>query len=90
EVFTSLDGEQWGEALASGEGSDPLVSIPFASHEARYIKVVQTGTDSHWWSVAELEVYTADQTPWISGEQDHLLPAELDRTSWTATASTSG
>lgn len=89
EVYTSLDGMDWGKAVAMGEGKNALLFISFPAHEARYIKIVQTGTDSHWWSVAEIAVYTADQTPWTPGEQDDLLPTELDRTSWTATASTS-
>ncbi|MEK3824697.1 discoidin domain-containing protein [Paenibacillus sp. FSL K6-1558] len=89
EVYTSLDGTDWGKAVVAGEGKNAVLSIAFAPHEARYIKIVQTGTDSHWWSVAEIAVYTADQTPWTPGEQDHLLPTELDRTSWTVTASTS-
>ena len=88
EVFTSLDGMDWGKAVDTGEGKNAVISISFPPHEARYIKIVQTGTDSHWWSVAEIAVYTADQTPWTAGEQDHLLPTELDRTSWTVTAST--
>lgn len=89
EVYTSLDGTDWGNAVAKGEGDNAVLSISFPTQEARYIKIVQSGTDSHWWSLAEIAVYTADQTPWVPDEQDDLLPTELDRTSWTVTASTS-
>ena len=90
EVYTSLDGEHWGEPVASGEAQGAVVTAAFPLQTIRYIKVVQTGVDSHWWSVAELKLYTADNSLWIPEEDDALLPAELDRTHWTVTASTYG
>lgn len=56
QVFVSNDGATWGAPVATGVGSSSLVSISFAPQSARYLKVVQTGSASNWWSVAELNV----------------------------------
>ncbi|OPH56935.1 hypothetical protein BC351_26335 [Paenibacillus ferrarius] len=57
QVFVSSDGTNWGSAIASGTGTAPLITVNFASKTARYIKVVQTGTGTNWWSVREFNVY---------------------------------
>ncbi|WP_339314231.1 discoidin domain-containing protein [Paenibacillus sp. FSL R10-2734] len=57
EVYVSNDGTNWGNAVASGNGSGPVVTATFAAQNARYIKVVQTGTASSWWSVREVNLY---------------------------------
>jgi F5/8 type C domain/Domain of unknown function (DUF1996) len=54
QVFLSTDGSTWTGAVASGTGYLPQITATLARQEARYIKVVQTGSDSHWWSIAEL------------------------------------
>ncbi|MNG08062.1 F5/8 type C domain protein [compost metagenome] len=58
EVYVSADGANWGSAVASGEGSGPVITVSFAQQNARYIKLVQTGTDSSWWSIRELTVFS--------------------------------
>ncbi|MCM3697977.1 discoidin domain-containing protein [Paenibacillus macerans] len=88
EVYTSVDGQNWGTPAAAGKGKGPVVTAAFPLQTARYIKVVQTGTDSHWWSVAELSVFTADDEPWAPG--DGAGPEALDRSGWTVTSSTYG
>ncbi|UJF34904.1 discoidin domain-containing protein [Paenibacillus hexagrammi] len=59
EVYVSNDGINWGAAVASGTGTGAVVTASFAPQQARYIKVVQTGTSSSWWSVREFNVYEA-------------------------------
>lgn len=57
QLYVSNDGQNWGSAIAAGSGSAPLISISFPSVSARYLKVVQTGSDPKWWwSIAELNV----------------------------------
>ncbi|MGG1555554.1 discoidin domain-containing protein [Paenibacillus ferrarius] len=57
QVFVSNDGTNWGNEIASGTGTAPLITINFAPKTARYIKVVQTATATNWWSVREFNVY---------------------------------
>jgi len=56
QLFVSNDGTNWGSAIASGVG-DVQTFITFPAQTARYIKVVQTGSASSWWSAAEFLVY---------------------------------
>jgi hypothetical protein len=63
QVFVSTDDSNYGSAIASGTGSSAAVTVQFPAQNARYIKVFQTGAASNWWSIAELNVYTANGTP---------------------------
>ncbi|GAB6931033.1 hypothetical protein JCM10914A_50160 [Paenibacillus sp. JCM 10914] len=82
EVYVSQDGANWGNAITSGNGSGPVVTANVGNQHARYIKIVQTGTASSWWSISELNVY---------GTENSGGGAVLDRTSWTASSNpTSG
>jgi F5/8 type C domain len=59
-VHVSNDAVQWGEAIATGVGTQAVTNIQFSARSARYIRIEQTGSDSnHWWSVHELTVYQA-------------------------------
>jgi RHS repeat-associated protein len=81
QIFVSSDGTSWGSAIASGTATASPILVPFAQVTARYVKVVQTGTASNWWSISELTMYTpGSATPTAS-----VLP----RNGWTATASVS-
>lgn len=83
EVYVSNDGTNWGGAVANGIGNGAVITVNFAAQNARYIKVVQTGTATSWWSVHEFNVYGA-----TSGGGTETT---LTRTGWTATSSpTSG
>ncbi|OJH42334.1 hypothetical protein BON30_03780 [Cystobacter ferrugineus] len=57
QVFVSNDGTNWGSAIATGTGSGPVITVTFTARSARYIRVVQTGTNSSWWSMREFNVY---------------------------------
>ena len=57
QLFGSLDGASWGDPLASGAGTTQQLSITIAGSDARYLKIVQTGSAPNWWSIGELTVY---------------------------------
>jgi len=57
QVVLSQDGVTWSDPVATGTGTTPYVSIPLGVHDARYVRVVQTGTASAWWSIAEAKVF---------------------------------
>jgi len=67
QVYVSSDGSTWGTAAATGAGTSALVPITFSPQTGRYIKIVQTGAASNWWSIAELNVYGQIATPTDAG-----------------------
>ncbi|NJP43527.1 discoidin domain-containing protein [Streptomyces sp. PRB2-1] len=85
QVYTSTDGTNFGSPVATGTGTAAQVTANFTPTTARYVKVVQTGSSSSWWSIAELNVFT-DGSTGGTGSTGAVLP----RTGWTATASSSG
>ena len=57
-VSVSKDGRNWGSPVAEGSGELGITGISFPVQEARFIKIMQTGSDSTYhWSVYELDVY---------------------------------
>jgi hypothetical protein len=57
-VYVSNNGTSWGNPIATGTPTKSPVIVTFPTQTARFIKVVQTGTDpNHWWSIAELTVF---------------------------------
>ncbi|MCD9023869.1 discoidin domain-containing protein [Cohnella silvisoli] len=71
-VQVSNNGSTW-TTVASGAGFGHKMVIPFATQYAQYIRVTQTGTSTtNWWNIAEFHAFSE--------------PA-LNRTGWTATAS---
>lgn len=85
EVYVSSDGVNYGSVVASGTGSGPVMEVVFPAQSARYIKVVQTGTASNWWSIRELNVYTNGS----GGNTGGGTGAELSRTGWAAASTPS-
>jgi hypothetical protein len=67
DVFVSANGTNWTKA-ASVTGTGPLQEVEFATQTARYIKVVCTGNEGYWWSVAEFNVYNTDADSGSSGD----------------------
>ncbi len=63
QVFVSSDGVNFGSAVATGTGTSALITVQFPAQTARYVKVVQTGAASFWWSIAEFNVYTSNSGP---------------------------
>jgi hypothetical protein len=57
QVFLSNDPSSWGTVLLSGAGTAPLVTITMAQQTARYLRILQTGSATSWWSIAEFNAY---------------------------------
>ncbi|TVY01241.1 discoidin domain-containing protein [Cohnella terricola] len=62
EIYVSNDGVEWGNAIVTQSATGPYVVADFADQTARYIKIVQKGTNSSWWSIFELNVYSDSST----------------------------
>lgn len=62
EVLVSNNANDWSSPVATGSGDpDGLTQIDFSEQSARFVRIVQTGSDSrHWWSIHELDVYLVD------------------------------
>jgi beta-glucosidase len=82
QVNLSTDGVNWGSPVATGAGTNALVTVSFAPANARFIRVTQTASSSSWWSIAEFNAYT-------NGSAGGGGPTVLPRTGWVASASVS-
>jgi hypothetical protein len=47
----------WGNPVATGTGTSALITVQFATQTAQYVRIVQTGSSSYWWSMVNLNVY---------------------------------
>ncbi len=57
EVYVSADGQNWGEPVAKGAGTQAKTEIAFLPTKGRYVKIVQTGsTDGLFWSIHEMSI----------------------------------
>jgi hypothetical protein len=88
QVYVSNDGVNWGSPVASGAGSSAITTINFAVQTARYIRIIQTGSNSGWWSIHEFNVYGGASAPSaLSAGQNlaaiSLLPDNQIQLSWT-------
>jgi beta-glucosidase len=57
QVFVSNDGVNFGAAVATGTGTTALITVPFTAQTARFVRVVQTGAATSWWSIVEFNAY---------------------------------
>ena len=60
-ILVSNNGTDWSTqtAVASGAGTSAVVTANFATQNARFVRIVQTGSDSFfWWSMAEVNIGT--------------------------------
>jgi len=57
-VSVSDTGSSW-QDVASGTGSSPVVHVAFPSQTRRYVRITQTGSSGSWWSIHELQLFTA-------------------------------
>ncbi|OCT15566.1 hypothetical protein A8709_15955 [Paenibacillus pectinilyticus] len=58
-IYVSNDGVNWGTPVTTGVGTNKLITVDFPPQLVRYFKIVQTGTNSSWWSLYEVRVYGA-------------------------------
>jgi len=60
EVSVSTDGNNFGDPIATGVGSE-TTNISFNQTTARYVRIVQTGSDTvRYWSIYDLNVFSND------------------------------
>ena len=58
EVQASLDGKKWSSPISKGAGRHPLTDIIFPLTQAKYLKIMQTGSaPSLYWSIHEMQIY---------------------------------
>jgi hypothetical protein len=81
QIFVGDNPASFGPAVASGTGSSAVVTVSFPPSAGRFLKIVQTGSASNWWSIAELTVFAVGSFA--------PTPVVLSRAGWTATASPS-
>ncbi|MCY0901773.1 MAG: discoidin domain-containing protein [Firmicutes bacterium] len=62
QVYVSSNGVNWGSAVVDGAGTGETVVIPMPTQNARYIRIVDTGSSGNWWSIANLNVYASSGT----------------------------
>ena len=79
QVFASMDGVNWGSALATGAGTGPVVDISFTPTAANYLQIVLTGSSTAFWSISDLHVYATD---WCTEAVRKDLNTNI---AWTAT-----
>lgn len=64
QVQVSNDAINW-TTVASGIGFGQKMVILLGSQNAQYVKIVQTGSSTSWWSIKELNLYGTQLTPII-------------------------
>jgi CUB/sushi domain-containing protein len=87
QVLVSNDGVTFSAPVATGMGTAPLITVSFANQTARFIKVVQTGAASNWWSIAEFNVYSAGSCPALAAPTNGSVSAPTLTAGSTATYS---
>jgi glucosylceramidase len=63
QVFASNSPTTFGSPIATSVGSASLVSIGFPTQLSRYVRIVQTGSASNWWSISEINVWNNGVAP---------------------------
>jgi len=98
-VNVSNDGVNWGNVVATGMGSTPVVYVSFPPQYARYVRVTLTGPAGANWSIHEFKVFTSSltRTGWIasasSSESSNLPSGAIDDaggTFWTCNGPQAG
>lgn len=90
ELYVSNDGINWGNPIVSGKNEQSVLRLSFPTQNARYIKVVQTGKNYHFWHIGTFQVFAPFGSPTTAGSTPSL-PHEvlLDTRGWQASASPS-
>ena len=63
EIYVSDDGENWGETIASGIGSNDLIAMILEDAIiTRFVKIVQTeSSNTNWWTIFDLSFFYDDK-----------------------------
>lgn len=59
EVYVSGNGSDWSR-VDSGSGRLESTTMTFAPVQARYVKILQTGSGGNYWSIHEMQIYSRD------------------------------
>lgn len=59
ELYVSDNASNW-KRIASGKGKLEKTRIEFAKVNARYIKILQTGSGGNYWSIQELQIFSRE------------------------------
>ncbi|MGI5923463.1 MAG: ThuA domain-containing protein [Lentisphaeria bacterium] len=70
------DGD-WGEPVATGKGTEKLLTIKPANAYGRYIRIEQVGQRNYFWSITRLQV---------NGVPEFDTGSKLDRSAWKLSA----
>jgi hypothetical protein len=58
QVLVSDNGTDWSTQTPVATGTGPLIDVPLGGPLThRYVRIVQTGSSSYWWSIAEINLY---------------------------------
>ncbi|WP_373230364.1 discoidin domain-containing protein [Cohnella sp.] len=83
QVYVSSDGVNWGSALATGSGHIGKMTITLPTTQtAQYVRFVNTGTGGFWWSIGEINVYSASGTGSIAAPTEVSNGLALQK--WTS------
>ncbi|WP_347995382.1 discoidin domain-containing protein [uncultured Eubacterium sp.] len=75
EIYVSSNGTDWGNAIASGTTTNGIIKVNVQN--SKYIRVVQTGSKSNYWSIHEFYVLNAAaNNDLISDEDESKTPEE--------------
>ena len=75
EIYVSSNGTDWGNAIASGTTTNGIIKVNVQN--SRYVRVVQTGSKSNYWSIHEFYVLNAAaNNDLISDEDESKTPEE--------------
>jgi hypothetical protein len=55
-IQVSSDGTRWSDPIASGKGTQSVITVRFAEQHARYIRVTLTAHAGPWWSINDFVV----------------------------------
>ncbi len=64
EIYVSSDGVNWGNPVLSG--TDKTEQYYVGTQNARYVKVVQTGSKGNYWSIHEFNLKNSDAKEYIN------------------------
>jgi hypothetical protein len=56
-AYVSTDSVHWTGPVAAGAGAPGMTLILFSDQVARYVRIVQTGSQGNWWSIHEFFVW---------------------------------
>lgn len=73
EIYVSNNGSDW-TMVASGIGFGQKMVILLGSQNARYVKIVQTGSSSSWWSIKEFNLFGTQLTPVTQSGEPYKNP----------------